>query len=423
MVDSPPEQREPSVNFSFLHTADLHLGSPLLGLSVKDPEIARRFASASREAFRALIDQAISANVAFAVIAGDIYDGEWKDNTVGLFFNREISRLTREGIPVYVVKGNHDAESVVTKTMPKPEGVTVFGSRKAETHRLEHLKVAVHGWSYEDRATAADFSLRYPAAVPGWFNIGVLHSSCEGKSAHATYAPCSVQELAAHEYQYWALGHIHEHRVLSRDPWIVYPGNLQGRSVRECGAKGAVIVEVRDGEVRTVERVIVDSARWAAIAVDVSSLATSAEIAAALRREAEGAIADLGERLLALRITITGETPLHDRLRAAGGTLRDELQAVLHHVHEDTWLEKLEVRTSAPPAPKENLLGGLDPVAMLAGLTDDAELIQSAREIVGTLLEKLPQSFAEAPELSDLDVLVAEARSLVVARALAGKAA
>jgi DNA repair protein SbcD/Mre11 len=411
------------VNFSFLHAADLHLGSPLLGLSVKDPEIARRFASASREAFQALIDQAISAKVAFAVIAGDIYDGEWKDNTIGLFFNREISRLIREGIPVYIVKGNHDAESVVTKTMPKPEGVTVFGTRKAESHRLEHLKVAVHGWSYEDRATAADFSLRYPAAVPGWFNIGVLHSSCEGKSAHATYAPCSVQELAAHGYQYWALGHIHEHRVLSQDPWIVYPGNLQGRSVRECGAKGAVIVEVRDGEVRTVERVIVDSARWAAITVDVSSLATDTEITAAVRREAEGAITDLGERLLALRITLTGETPLHDRLQAAAGTLRDELQAVLHHIHEDTWLEKLEIWTSAPPAPKESTLGGLDPIMMLAGLTDDTELRQSAREIVGTLLERLPQSLARVPELNDLDMLMAEAQSLVVARAMAGKAA
>jgi DNA repair exonuclease SbcCD nuclease subunit len=395
----------------------------MLGLSVKDPEIARRFASASREAFRSLIDQAISAKVAFAVIAGDIYDGEWKDNTVGLFFNREISRLTREGIPVYIVKGNHDAESVVTKTMPKPEGVTVFGTRKAETHRIEHLKVAVHGWSYEDRATAADFSLRYPAAVQGWFNIGVLHSSCEGKSAHATYAPCSVQELAAHEYHYWALGHIHEHRVLSRDPWMVYPGNLQGRSVRECGAKGAVIVEVRDGEVRTVEQVIVDSARWAALAVDVSGLATDTEIVAGVRREAEGAIADLGERLLALRITLTGETRLNDHLRAAGGTLRDELQAVLHHVHEDTWLEKLEIRTSAAPAPKESQLGGLDPIAMLAGLIDDTELRQSAREIAGVLLEKLPQSFAEVPELNDVDMLMAEAQCLVVARAIAGKAA
>ncbi|SCY65262.1 metallophosphoesterase family protein [Microvirga guangxiensis] len=422
MVDSPSEHHGSNVNFSFLHAADLHLGSPLLGLSVKDPEIARRFATASREAFRALIDRAISAKVAFAVIAGDIYDGEWKDNTVGLFFNREISRLTREGVPVYIIKGNHDAESVVTKTVPKPDGVTVFGTRKAETHRIEHLKVAVHGWSYEDRATAADFSLSYPAAVPGWFNIGVLHSSCEGKSAHATYAPCSVQELSSHEYQYWALGHIHEHKVLSRDPWIVYPGNLQGRSVRECGAKGAVIVEVRDGEVRAVERAIVDSARWAAITVDVSSLTTETEVTAAVRKEAESTIADLGERLLALRVTLTGETSLHDRLRAAASTLRDEVQAVLHHVHEDTWLEKLEVRTSAPLEPQERALGGLDPIAMLAGLTDDIELRQSAGEIVGTLLEKLPQSFSEVPELNDIDMLMAEARSLVVARATAGKA-
>jgi exonuclease SbcD len=75
-------------NFSFLHAADLHLGSPFVGLSSRDEHLARRFAAASREAFTDLVNTAIEKRVAFVVIAGDVYDGEWRDNSIGLFFNR-----------------------------------------------------------------------------------------------------------------------------------------------------------------------------------------------------------------------------------------------------------------------------------------------------------------------------------------------
>jgi DNA repair exonuclease SbcCD nuclease subunit len=105
------------MDFSFLHAADLHLGSPFLGLSSNDEELARRVAAASREAFEELVDQAICRQVKFVVIAGDIYDGDWKDTTIGHFFNRQMARLAREGIPVYKVRGNHDAESVITSAV------------------------------------------------------------------------------------------------------------------------------------------------------------------------------------------------------------------------------------------------------------------------------------------------------------------
>ena len=97
------------MDFRFLHAADLHLGSPFLGLSLKDDEVARRFAAASRKAFSDLVSYAVEARVAFVVIAGDIYDGDWKDTSIGLFFNREAGRLDRAGIPLILLKGNHDA--------------------------------------------------------------------------------------------------------------------------------------------------------------------------------------------------------------------------------------------------------------------------------------------------------------------------
>jgi exonuclease SbcD len=93
--------------FSFIHAADLHLGSPLVGITSRDPEMAARLAAASRDAFTALVDQAIARHVSFFIVAGDVYDGEWKDTSIGLFFNRQVSRLVRANIRVYTLRGNH----------------------------------------------------------------------------------------------------------------------------------------------------------------------------------------------------------------------------------------------------------------------------------------------------------------------------
>jgi DNA repair exonuclease SbcCD nuclease subunit len=177
------------MRFTFLHAADLHLGSPLIGLSLKDPEVARRFAAASREAFSDLVTQAIAANVAFVIVAGDVYDGEWRDTSIGLFFNRQVARLDRAGIPVFLLKGNHDAESVVTKTISLPDSVSQFPTSRPGTFRIEDLKVALHGRGFPDRAVPENYALGYPDPVPGWVNIGVLHTSCDGRPGHAVYAP------------------------------------------------------------------------------------------------------------------------------------------------------------------------------------------------------------------------------------------
>ena len=163
--------------FRFIHAADLHLGSPLSGLALKDRRIAERFAAAGRDAFTALVDCAIAEAVDFMVIAGDVYDGAWRDNSIGLFFNREIARLSRGGIPVYFLRGNHDAASIVTRTIAMPEGVHEFSTRKPETFTIEGLNVALHGQGFAERVAGDNLALAYPPAVPGHFNIGVLHTS------------------------------------------------------------------------------------------------------------------------------------------------------------------------------------------------------------------------------------------------------
>ena len=409
--------------FTFLHAADLHLGSPLTGLAMKDEAVARRFAAASREAFSDLVTQAIAQDVAFVVVAGDIYDGDWKDTAIGLFFNREVSRLARAGVPLFLIRGNHDAESEITKAVTLPENVVEFSTRRAETHRLGVFKVAIHGRSFADRAATENYAIAYPPPVAGWFNIGMLHTSCEGNAAHAVYAPCTVAELAGRGYDYWALGHIHEQAVLHRDPWIVYSGNLQGRSVRECGPKGAMLVDVADARVAGLRPLVVDRARWLHVTVPVLDIPDEAGLLQAIREALQAPLSETTGRMTALRVTLSGRTPLHGLLRARRNELRDEVQALANHVHEDAWLEALKLATTDPAATPAvgSGVGGVDPAALLVGLEHDDEVRSRAAELVALVRAKLPAGIGEGA-LDDLDAILAEARSLASARALGGAA-
>jgi exonuclease SbcD len=214
--------------FKFIHAADLHLGSPFYGLALKDRSVARRFAEASRAAFSDLVSYAMAEGVAFVVIAGDVYDGNWRDNTIGLFFNRELARLERAGIEVFLLRGNHDAESVITRSVTLPASVRQFSTKAASTFRIEALQVALHGQGFAEREVTENLVLRYPERISGWFNIGVLHTALTGRPPHDSYAPCSPGHLRARGYDYWALGHVHEFEVVGTQPYIVFPGNLQG---------------------------------------------------------------------------------------------------------------------------------------------------------------------------------------------------
>ncbi|HEX8047951.1 exonuclease SbcCD subunit D, partial [Rhizobium sp.] len=197
-------------SFSFIHAADLHLGSPFQGLALKDAAVASIFVEASRKAFSTLVGQAIERQVDFFLIAGDVYDGDWKDNKIGLFFNREMARLERAGIPVYLLRGNHDAASVITKTITLPANVHEFPTAKPGSVKLDALQVALHGQGFAERSANDNLAVNYPAPVSGWFNIGVLHTSLTGREPHAPYAPGSVDDLRSRGYDYWALGHVHD---------------------------------------------------------------------------------------------------------------------------------------------------------------------------------------------------------------------
>lgn len=394
----------------FIHTADLHLDSPLRGLSSYADAPAERLRTATRDAFHNLVTQAIEEQVDFMVIAGDVYDGDWKDFNTGLFFIRQMGRLRHAGIPVYLLYGNHDADSEMTRGLELPDNVHVFSSRKAETFRIDSRKVALHGRSFKVAATTENLLPGYPEPVAGWLNIGVLHTALEGNAEHARYAPCSVAELQAKGYQYWALGHVHEHWVQRGDVTMAYPGNLQGRHIREQGARGALLVTAEEGEVTEVERLEVDVLRWHALELDVSAApdlrSAVRMVGQAMEQVLESTPADLP---LAMRVVFKGRSSVHAELIADEGQLRQEVIAQAVALDADRiWVEKVQVATealeTARPSSDDETQGAMAELESLAlSAQDDPDFIRSLQADWQALLEKLPHDvLLAAPDLSTL---------------------
>ncbi len=403
----------------FLHAADIHLDSALSGIRHFGDIPAHVTRDCTRRALANVIDLAIAEDVAFVVIAGDLYDSDWRDFSTGLFVAGEMRRLGR---PCFLVRGNHDAQSVITRTLEPPPNVHVFSSLKTETMRLDEFGVVLHGRSFPNRAVPEDLSLTYPAPVAGRLNIGVLHTSADDPGEHATYAPCAVESLAAKGYDYWALGHIHQRRVLHERPFIVFPGNIQGRHPNETGAKGVTLVEARDGRIVGLEHRSIDVLRWAQVGVDASGAETVADIATRARLALTAARDEAEGRPLIVRLTLAGATTCHAAMLAEPDAIEAEMRNAAASVGGDVFIERVRLQTRLPTA---LAAADLDAVAQLrapflAGL-DDPEICTRLLDDFAALAGLIPGR-AAPPTRDDLATLSEEAWQMV-AQALAGEPA
>lgn len=336
----------------FLHAADLHLDSPLRGLEAYEGAPVEKLRGATRRALENMVRLAIAEHVDFLLIAGDIYDGDWPDYGTGMFFAGRMTELREAGIPVVLISGNHDAASEITRCLPLPETVHRLSDSRAETVRFEHAGVAVHGRGFAQRAAPDDLSAGYPAALEGYLNIGLLHTSADGRPGHAPYAPCTVEGLRGRGYDYWALGHVHTYEALWRpDPWIVYPGVLQGRNIRECGPKGCVLVEAQDGRIVRVEPRAVDVLRWAVCRVDAAEADDGDAVVERARDEIRVACDAADGRALAMRVVVEGVSPAHDVLDRRREHWVHAIRAVAADASAGAaWVERVEFRTVSPQA-------------------------------------------------------------------------
>jgi len=415
--------------FTFIHAADIHLDSPLRGLQQRDDAPVDLLRGATRRALENLVALAIDEQVDFVLFAGDIYDGDWKDYSTGLFFRRQMVRLQQAGIQVFLIAGNHDAESVISRSLKLPDNVVTYSSRSAESHRHERLPVMVHGRSFPDRQVPENIALDYPSAEAGCFNIGLLHTSLVNMPGHDTYAPCSVQDLAGKDYHYWALGHIHLPQVISEDPWIVFSGNPQGRHIREAGPRGCRLVQVDDHlQVTSAQMRELAVIRWQDLVVDLTSIEDVAEQQRAISSVLDDAVEAAAGVLLIARIRLQGATVLHGSLLLEQDKLEADILAIAQDIGEELlWIQSVVVATSPvydldDIAARDELTG-----SVLAALRDDAldqVLARAMPAEVGDMMAQLPAEIRREIE-AELDDekrsrLVAEVRELIVASLATG---
>jgi DNA repair exonuclease SbcCD nuclease subunit len=395
--------------FRFLHTADLHLDSPLKSLALRDPELKALIGGATRRAFQRMVDACLVHQLDALVIAGDLYDGDLKSMATGLFLARELKRLSDAGIRTFIIRGNHDARSVVTRELEWPALVHVFDHRGAPV-LLQDGAVAVHGISFATPEAPDSLLPKFRPPVDGAFNLGLMHTSVGGSLGHDVYAPTSVAELKRHGFDYWALGHIHGRTVHSEAPTIVMPGMPQGRDINEAGPKSATLVEVDDRRRVQLSVLPTASAVFERVSLDVSPVVDKADLTRqfdrVLEQAAEAAGARAGEVTLVVRLTLTGATTLSSFLRRDADLILAEAKAAADRVGAVA-IEGVEIDTRAPgqllaPGTAADRLGPL--VELRALVLEGGEALAPVRAQAIETLEKLRRALpAEARDVLGAD--------------------
>ena len=398
--------------FKFIHAADIHLDSPLYKLDAYEGAPKDEIRQATRRAFDNLVSTAIAESVNFVLIAGDLYDGDWKDYNTGLFLVSQTARLREAGIPVYIVAGNHDAASKITKKLKLPDNVHLFPANKPETFTIEDLNVAIHGQSFAKPAVSKDLSNNYPTPLAAHFNIGVLHTCASGREGHEPYAPCSLEGLRSKEYNYWALGHVHQYETLLDNPLVVFSGCIQGRHIRETGPKGCVLVTVDDHNQAEPEFIPLDVIRWVVTNVDASGAESAYDVVDLFGKQLEK-LMDENEGLpLVTRVVIKGETVSHSELLTKVEHWCNEIRSEAIDISGgQVWVEKIKFLTTLPASEQkfrksDGAIGEL--VSLFDEMSSNADMVQALSDEFSDIEKQIPKELkgdSDSHKFDDVDWL------------------
>ena len=411
--------------FRFVHTADIHLDSPLRSLALRNAELGQLVGDATRQALVSIVDLCLAEQVDALVIAGDLYDGDQTSMKTARFIATQLGRLHEAGIGVFIIRGNHDALSKITQELILPDSVKIFGSR-AETVTLRRgaLDIALHGLSFSRPHAPESLLPKFRAPSPDAAHIGIMHTSLAGAPGHDNYAPCSLADLQNWGFDYWALGHVHARTHHLGDRHVVMPGMPQGRDINEAGPKTVSLVTIADDRSVTIEERLTSIAQFERFAVDLSGQQSWREVIDMLEQEVSALRAATAAPHLVLRLQLAGETPLSWRMRRDRDLLLAEIEQRLEGLGQ-TWVEKLELATTAPST--ADIRPSADPVLELGTLMRTQSIAQhsvreTVRQLVKDVRDSLPpeaRRFAgddEAAFEAFIDQVLSEGSEDVVAR-------
>lgn len=415
--------------YRFVHSADIHLDSPLKSLALRNPALASVVGLATRRAFERLVDICLEEEVNALVLAGDLYDGDQTSMKTARFLAEQVGRLHQAGIRVFIIRGNHDAMSGITQELLFPDSVKVFGT-SAETVAVHlppgHFPIVFHGLSFARPQAPQGLLEHYHAPIRGAVNIGIMHTSLGGVEGHDVYAPCSLQELQGSGFTYWALGHIHKRSIVCGDTTVVMPGMPQGRDINESGAKSVTLVTIGDDRSVTVEERLTSIAQFERLVVDISQAEDWRSLVNTLSGALEGKRTEVASEHFVARVQITGASPLTWNIINDMDLLKTELDHRGEAIGK-TWIEMIELGSG--DASMNSGLGSVGAISELARLIT-TEVINSeafvlefktvAEELRAQMPAELRQAFGANSEDFEkvLNDLKYEGARVAVARLL-----
>ena len=375
-------------SLKFVHAADLHLDSPFVGMSSEAPEhVSDTLLRATFDAYANIIDLCIEERADALLIAGDVYDGADRSLRAQLKFGDGLKRLDEAGIRSFICHGNHDPLDGWEARLELPGGCVRFGPEVTgePVFPEDPERAMVYGISYPHREVHENLALRFRELPRSRFNIGLLHPDVGGNPGHSPHAPCSLADLGNSPMDYWALGHVHTRQELRQEhPAVVYPGNPQGCSPDETGARGVYLVEVDDDGTPHLEFRPVDVVRWESLEVDITGLETEQELLNAMDAAASSCAKDAGGRPLVIRLTLTGRGTLHRELRREGITaeLLERLNLQYAAGRPWLWCERIQLETRSMVDPRrleqrEDFVGGL--ARLVENVLSDPEALDELR--------------------------------------------
>lgn len=397
----------------FIHTADLHLDRPYHNLSALPESLYERVMSAPFKALHNLITCAIEHEVDFIIISGDVFDGSNPSLRAEHRFYKEILRLTPYGIPVYLVHGNHDPLDRLRSLEPHPLIVRFPEQVNVEKYQKPNRPIVyLYGFSYPTRHVHDSMTAFYKKESGADFHIGILHGYLRGSSEHEPYAPFSVQELAEKNFNYWALGHIHQRQQLSETEPIFYSGSPQGLSIKETGDKGINLVTLSE-KGANVTFLSTAEFLFETVKLDISHVTTLQQLIQNINIMKETRRED-GKPCL-LQLKLEGQGDLHKDLQDPN--VRAEILETVHDGEEDQqifcWVLEIHVQTS-PFYPREQWNKEAHFLGDLIRMVDQTESIEPLTSEL--FKHSLGKRYLDSLSGEEENELLLEAEQLVIRR-------
>jgi len=359
-------------------------------LALRDARLRDKVQSATRSALMSMVEFAIAEDVAALLISGDLFDGAQRSAKSAAFLATQFDRLNNSGIRVFYIKGNHDAENPISGEITYSENVHVFGGR-AEKVQLAGCDIWIHGVSFSAKHAPQSLLPKYKDPTPDAINIAMMHTSLAGSATHDNYAPCTVAQLCAMGFDYWALGHIHKRQLHSDSPWVVMPGMPQGRDMGETGSKSATLISIENNRI-SIQSIPTSAIEFIDHVIDITNCNDEADIRELMRQQCTALVGSLDSEDGIVRITLIGQTLLRWQL------LRDAQlwSETARQIVEDTgrlWLH--EFRLSLENNSNQAVNSGhavAELEVLMQEICEDEEFMEDALLDLDTVVAQLPSN-------------------------------